>query len=553
MATGLISVKDFGAVGDGTTADQAALIAAITAAKEANSDLYWPGGRYLSTATLPDVHSVAHIGSGIIVRKNSSGGDFEFCPGQWTDDRTNRIYVSSVGNNEYDGLTPTRPVKTLNQGFNAAFLRRSVLSCQWEFELAPGVYGQAVLPAEGKISAFPIRIVGKDKVENLEVPTTIIGDDTNKKAVGLISYHFDLYVENILFRKFNMSASSAGIVISRHRLSTNNVHFHDCFYGITASELAILNVKGGIFQGCGYLNGDTSPGNGKGHAIRTMFLTKWEVGDPTVDDLSKGPIIRQCAGAGKVQELCTGHFDNVTVENCGHGLILSENARLNINGSSFKNIAGNAIDCVDGSYVNRSNTTLFGKGAERNNTNYLIGINSSSTSGAFSDIAMNVSRARNLFGFRSGWNIEPISTVSSAFAVDTLSLAGGYFDDPKVGTVPPKKIALKVQGNTTGTTGRKWLALRLRDGSPIGKILSCEVPKNIVGDFSIDFSVLFVGRGSQIASYVRALAADGSTFPKQMAMDVDMSEDREIILNAWVDNSADTINILSYEWFGQGL
>ena len=56
MATGaVVSVKDFGAVGDYSTDDTSAIDTAIALASSANSPLYFPHGvyRYTGTLTLP--------------------------------------------------------------------------------------------------------------------------------------------------------------------------------------------------------------------------------------------------------------------------------------------------------------------------------------------------------------------------------------------------------------------------------------------------------------------------------------------------------------------
>jgi len=76
-----ISVKDFGAVGDGVTNDTAAIAAALLAAQSAKRDLYFPSGTYLSdpqTVTFANFLQRFVIRgegtSGTIIKKRAGGG-----------------------------------------------------------------------------------------------------------------------------------------------------------------------------------------------------------------------------------------------------------------------------------------------------------------------------------------------------------------------------------------------------------------------------------------------------------------------------------------------
>ena len=535
-----VSVKDYGAKGDGSTSDQFAIQTAVATAYVDKKKLYWPDGSYLSDSTINYLHLIPHFGEGVIVR-----GSNRFKPGQWEDDQTNKIYVSKSGNNLNDGLSEGNPIDTLQQAIDCITNFRPNLTGNWEILVSAGEYTRITLPARREMTN-PIKITGADVGAHPSVPTTIIRSIAGATGNGIAAYENDISLTNILIVGFNQTNSSSGVSISRRQLFTNNVHFTNCYYGITAGDHSVINVKGGIFDHCGYLNGDDSKGTG--HAIRTIFLTKWAVGDQQKANLTYGPIIRNCAGAARVQELCTGHFDYVTVEDCNSGLRISVNSRLNIGGSSFKRISGTAVECTEGSYGHRSAATVFGTGIDRNGRDFEVGINSSASTGAFEDINMNVARARNLISFRTGFNVPAISSTSPSNNIDQFKLAPNFFNDDASIYTPAKKVSLVIKGNTSGSNGTKTLSLMLGT-TPF----YCTIPQAATGSFHVEFSVQFIGPGSQIFSYIRTLAFDGTVIPNHSAQSVDMSIAQPIMLNAWVANATDNIIILSYEWFGQGL
>lgn len=60
------NVKDYGAVGDGSTDDTAAILAAVTAANAANNaTVYFPAGRYAVSASIPVHQCVTYLGEGV--------------------------------------------------------------------------------------------------------------------------------------------------------------------------------------------------------------------------------------------------------------------------------------------------------------------------------------------------------------------------------------------------------------------------------------------------------------------------------------------------------
>lgn len=126
-------------------------------------------------------------------------------------------------------------------------------------------------------------------------------------------------------------------------------------------------------------------------------------------------------------------------------------------------------------------------------------------------------------------------------------LAANFFNDPKFTGDAGKKIVLVIKGKTTGTNGTKSFALRLGVDPFVSSL-----PASAADDFEGHFTVQFVAPGSQIVSSMRYISA-GTAYPNNDVKSVDMSVEQPLILNTWVQNSANSISIVSYEWCGQGL
>ena len=107
-----VSVKDFGAVGDGVTSDQTAIQNAVTYCLSSGATLLWPFGTYVSTANVSSFHSVRHTGAGSVLR---SGSTWKISPIRTT---VRAIYASPSGVDTNDGLSSGQP-RTLQGCVNA--------------------------------------------------------------------------------------------------------------------------------------------------------------------------------------------------------------------------------------------------------------------------------------------------------------------------------------------------------------------------------------------------------------------------------------------------
>lgn len=75
-----VNVRDFGAVGDGTTDDTAAILAAVSAANTLRRSVFAPAGVYLITSTI-ELGAVGLQGEGPMIEGGSTGGATQFKAG----------------------------------------------------------------------------------------------------------------------------------------------------------------------------------------------------------------------------------------------------------------------------------------------------------------------------------------------------------------------------------------------------------------------------------------------------------------------------------------
>lgn len=235
----VVSVKDFGAVGDGATDDTAKIQAAVTACVASGDWLYWPKGTYLTTASISNFHAVRHVGPGAVQRGSDT---FWISP---SDSQTNRIYVSVGGSS--DGLAATSPAAVATA--LSSLESRGYLKGTWRIVFAAGTYpGGYVLT--GVRSSRRIVFEGPDVGGHPNVPTAII-DGVSGQANGLYLQNYVLaLVQNIKFQNFTAGSTSAGLVVDYHsNLWTINVHAEgNIWAGLNVNNGTKIFVTGGVFR-----------------------------------------------------------------------------------------------------------------------------------------------------------------------------------------------------------------------------------------------------------------------------------------------------------------
>lgn len=173
-----------GAVGDGGSDSQAALVAAVAAAAAAGDHLYWPAGIYVSNASIPLFHTVKHRGPGILRR-----GTDDFPVYQSSGDTIN-LYVSPSGDDANDGLSAAQPMRTLPAASTVlGNYARPSLAGLWTVNMAAGNYGGGFDPPRALRSEGFLKLAGPDVGGHPNVPTAkirVADDPTQDRAVQLL-------------------------------------------------------------------------------------------------------------------------------------------------------------------------------------------------------------------------------------------------------------------------------------------------------------------------------------------------------------------------------
>ena len=227
------------------------------------------------------------------------------------------IYVSKAGNDSNSGYSAS-PLLTIQAAVDRLAELGQQLTGSFIIDVGNGTYDRVRFPDQGIQSDEVITIQGQDVGGHPNVPTVDISEGSTVTAEGVyVRNETKVLLKDIHVHGFNGSTSSAGFSVA-HRCSlyTDNAHFTDNYSGVTGLEWSEIDVKGGIFDGNGYLNGVTQGG----YAIRGLFNTKFSVGTQNAGDLTQGPIIKNGYIGVFGQEGCTGHVDWVTFEDNHHAV-----------------------------------------------------------------------------------------------------------------------------------------------------------------------------------------------------------------------------------------
>lgn len=347
----IISVRDYITTTiDGVTSNQTGIVDAVAAAKASGSTLYWPAGTYVSTASIPDFHSIPHFGDGVIKR-----GTDTFKMNQRGAQR-NIIYVATTGSDLNDGLSAAQPFATVQAAATAVLFgwESNLLNGAWRLQLAAGTYGKAtVLRA--------IKCAERFQVFGPEVswgePTAII-DNTllEDNVIGLYLNTLDRWeVRNVKFTNFT---GTRGIGVSASNSSDfycANVWADNCGWsGIYMQGGKVFRIEGGKLTNCR-----------EGAVAYTGVI--FTIG---YNSSAHPTLIQNCSQAGfSAYNSSSGHVDYAEVSNCSTGVAIINNSRVDFAGTKIMG-CGVAIGADGNSnYIkNTPDAILFNSGSP-NTTN----------------------------------------------------------------------------------------------------------------------------------------------------------------------------------------
>lgn len=319
---------------DGVTSNQTGIVAAVAAAKASGDSLYWPAGTYVSTANIPDLHSVEHRGDGVIKR----GTDLFYVAPE--NNQVNRLYIAASGGSlTNDGLSSAQPFSTFQSCFDATENYGPVLDGIWQLISTGGTYdfsgGQQTFstPSNNRV------VIRGPVAGHPNVPTAIIdgGGVGISYRHGLSASGGEVSVEfrDILAQNFTEASGNTRIGILGENgadvLFTNCHTFACSWTGLYGAMASRFRVSGGIIDAAsiagasGIITNDTESTIGY-QATNT----------------SQAPIIKNAPASGIYWSRGSqGHIDYVTIQDCGVGLEMEQFSSAAIPGCNFKrNVVG---------------------------------------------------------------------------------------------------------------------------------------------------------------------------------------------------------------------
>lgn len=461
----VVSVKDFGAVGDNTTSDQAALVNAFASANTSGAVLYFPAGTFVSTANIPNFHNVKKEGPGVVRRGTDS---FAVAAKATT---TNRVYVGTAGADTNDGITAALPVLTEQRAFDILSTYGPTLPGSWIITFAAGVYNGGVTFPENLRSTNRITLTGP-VVNTPNVPTAIF-DGGNTRAFGLnFNGSNKMLISNILFRNY----TTYGIVSQDLcDIYTDNVHCTNTGTGIKMQQ-GRLRVAGGILK-------DSATG------IVAIGGCTFTIG-AAATNLATGVVIQNMAVSGMlIQEQSNGHVDFGTFTSCVTGVELIINSRVHLNNCLIQNNTEAGVACkVASSWLNNNNTF----------TNNVVNWKNMSDG-----LELNRSSLQPAI-LRTGLDTTP-TTHTGTTTETTLKTFSGNSAIPADSFVwNGRSVKVIVTGQFTGTTGTKTLRVKI-GGNLLSGIVSVA---SSTGFFRFESNIIATGATAQVYN---ALLLDSSS------------------------------------------
>lgn len=317
---GYTSVTEYSnVIGDGVYDCTAGLTTAVATAAAAGTTLFWPAGVYLTSSSIPLLHTVRHRGPGRILRGSDS---FYLEP---KSGQTNRLYMSSSGLSTNDGLTTSQPISTYAAAFSAVANYGPVLDGTWRVVVAAGTI-EAVNVTFNTPSRSLVYVQGPSVGGPPNVPTAIIsGASAGSSDFGLRASGPGVQVmwKDLKFDGYDTSVNNIALLSDYGSdLWWDNVHVSNSTgQGIYGEACRIVRGGGMIIDGCR-----------QGILLNAcgMVTVGYGYSDPTKN------IVRNCTQAGIEWSRGTnGHCDYVALTSNAVGLDVFHDSRVHVMGGTF--------------------------------------------------------------------------------------------------------------------------------------------------------------------------------------------------------------------------
>jgi parallel beta-helix repeat protein len=308
---GYVSVTQYtDIVGDGVTDCTTGITTAVAAAAAGGYTLIWPSGNYLTTASIPLLHTVRHRGPGAILRGASA---FYLEP---SDSQTNTIYISGTGTTANDGLTASQPISDPQVAWTALKNYGPMLSGIWKLQQSAGTITNKPVSISGLSSRQRIQWLGP--AVSYGVPTAIL--DGTGASIGNDGASFQsgmfVWIKDLKFQNWTNTSQSGLVALNRCDMWADNVHVNNCtFVGISCTA-GVLYVSGGIINACAYgVQAYSQTAFNFGYSSRPTTVTACTTAGFNVRDSSSGDIIG-CVATGNLNGVRLLHQSRARINGC---------------------------------------------------------------------------------------------------------------------------------------------------------------------------------------------------------------------------------------------
>lgn len=464
----IVSVKDKGAVGDGVTSDQTALVAAVADAYANGAALTWPAGTYVSTASIPNFHKVRHSGRGVIKR----GSETYRIEGAGT----NALYVTVAGNAANDGLSATEPMAVLQNAFDAVANVPQPIRQKFNINIGAGTYSKATAITFTAPTNEYVDVIGASVGGHPNVPTTIFD------GAGGVNYAHGIYISGQGVRVkctdlkgINFNGDSAnktrGFIVFDQGPDgwVKNCHVTNAtWFGVYGTSSFFLRVEGGVYDGCR-------------QAILTDN-TRCSVGWLGTTTTNR-PLIKNSTETGIYWSRGTqGHIDYCDVQDNAVGVDIAESSRCDAVDIDFKRNVVAARAITGGMFGNNPSAPCrFNTGtADANGVNIKTYAASLDYTGLY-EWAKSEYRIVNdrTPGTHTG-------VTGDTFFRTLATIAEGFFRDGD------QKIRIKAYGIATSATTAPQLKLAIAGVS----IMALAFPANAIAGLAFEYEVELFSNGA---------------------------------------------------------